>query len=125
MATRKQEETAKKLAEVLEERDRLYATVAHELSSPLNSTMHSIEVLKMSKQKDSKTDFIENISSTLVHLRESLTELLHWATRRRLKESSRIDSISDVEIRETIAMFLEPLKEKHMKLVLDLKKNQG
>lgn len=120
-ATNKEKETGDKLMTVIEERDQLYATVAHELNSPLNSTLHMIDLLKLSDPKKDQPDVFDTVSNILGDLRLTLTELLNWAQRCQSCDLN-MGVVSDVEFRRIIADYLDSLNTKQMKLDLSLPK---
>ena len=46
IANKKQKEITKELRKAVMEKDRIYSIVVHELQSPLNSTLHLLEIIK-------------------------------------------------------------------------------
>lgn len=116
-ATLKEKQTSNRLAQVIKEKDEIYATVAHELQAPLNSTMHSIEILKNSNE-DTKSpqQVTEEVERSLQELRTLLEGLLDWASRHINQETKIAKAIPGVEIRDLIFSLKNNTQDSRIKI---------
>lgn len=109
------ERTASELADALNERDKVYMLISHELQSPLSQ---SLKLLEDSENKPEYT--FEKLRTEMENLQNTLLELLSWA-RLRIQEDQKAGRINiEVALRETLFLYREQLKDRRLHTRLHL-----